>query len=193
MGLYAIKPWFQRRLSRLADVLVRWHVHPDALTYGGVLAAVAGGAALLAGVYWVVPLAAAARLALNALDGMVALRGGLARPWGQVLNEVCDRLADLAFLSPLAYVPGVAVPLAIAALLATQIVSYLGVLAAAVGGRREYGGVMGKADRMLWLSLASTVAAATGDPTALQLLPAALLVGAVITLVQRGVRIHAAV
>lgn len=36
------------------------------------------------------------RLALNALDGLVARDLGPARPWGEVLNEVSDRLADLA-------------------------------------------------------------------------------------------------
>jgi CDP-diacylglycerol---glycerol-3-phosphate 3-phosphatidyltransferase len=192
MNLYAVKPRFQRCLTGLADVLVRWHVHPDVLTYGGVGASVIGGAALLLGLYWAVPLAVLVRLALNALDGMVAVRGGQARPWGKVLNEFCDRLADLAFLTPLAALPGANLPLVGAAVLATLLVSYVGILAEAAGTARQYGGVMGKADRMLWLGLGSVLSAATNDLTALQVLPVALLAGALVTLVQRGGRIHAA-
>jgi hypothetical protein len=51
---------------------------------------------------------------------------------------------------------------------------------------------MGKADRMLWLGLACLASGATGSLLPLQLLPALLLAGALVTLVQRGGRIHAA-
>jgi CDP-diacylglycerol---glycerol-3-phosphate 3-phosphatidyltransferase len=193
-GLYAIKPRFQQLLDGPTDFLVRRRVHPDVLTYAGVACGVLGGIALLNGALflWWVPLLALARLTFNALDGMVAMRSGLARPWGKVLNEFCDRLADLAFLWPLLVMSGASMPLTTLALAATLLVSYLGVLAEAAGARREYGGVMGKADRMLWLGLACAATAASGDPLWLRLLPAVLLGGALITLVQRGGRIHAA-
>lgn len=192
MNLYAVKPRFQDCLSGFADLLVRWRVHPDVLTYGGLAASLTGGLALLLGNYWLVPLAVFVRLAFNALDGMVAIRSGLARPWGKVLNEFCDRLADLAFLTPLLAVPAANQPLVVAAVLATLLVSYLGILAEAAGASREYGGAMGKADRMLWLGLAAALTAATSNLVALQLLPIALLGGALITLLQRGGHIHAA-
>ena len=110
-GLYAVKPRFQDLLDGPADALVRWRVHPDVVTLAGLGCALLGGAALVAGLdqptlLWLVPVLAASRLAFNALDGMVATRAGRARPWGKVLNEFCDRLADLAFLFPLLLVPG---------------------------------------------------------------------------------------
>src|SRR5262245_54222978 len=107
IGLYEIKPRFQRLLDGPADALVERRVHPDVLTLAGLGAAIVGGLALATGVegqstsLWAVPALATARLTFNALDGMVAVRSGLARPWGKVLNEFCDRLADLAFFAPL--------------------------------------------------------------------------------------------
>jgi CDP-diacylglycerol--glycerol-3-phosphate 3-phosphatidyltransferase len=196
-GLYAAKPRFQRRLDRLATWLAKRGVHPDVVTYAGLGCAALGGVALAFGLehtvwLWTVPVLVALRLTCNALDGMIATRAGLARPWGKVLNELCDRLADLAFLAPLLLVPATNVSIVCAALLATLLVSYLGVLAEAAGASREYGGFMGKADRMLWLGLAAAISVASGDLLVLRLLPVFLLGGAVLTLVQRGGRIHAA-
>ena len=197
-GLYDIKPAFQQRLAGLADALTAFGVHPDLLTLAGLACAGAGGAALAGGLalhqpawLWCMPLFATARLTFNALDGMVAVRAGLARPWGKVLNEFADRLADLAFLAPLLLVPGLNPLLVTATLCMTLLVSYLGVLAEAAGAARQYGGVMGKADRMACLALAAVATAVTGSPLALQVLPYVLLIGGALTLVERGVRTHA--
>jgi hypothetical protein len=64
--------------------------------------------------------------------------------------------------------------------------SYLGVVSKAAGGPRQYGGVMGKADRMLYLALAALVAGLAGRPEWLNVYLAVVLVGALVTLVQRG-------
>jgi phosphatidylglycerophosphate synthase len=197
-ALYDLKPRFQNLLDTPAEWLAERDTNPDVLTFAGVAAALVGGAALAAGalgqqpLLWLVPAMALARLTFNALDGMVAVRTGRARAWGKVLNELCDRLADLAFLVPLCLVPNINQPLVAAAIATTLLVSYLGVLSEAAGARREYGGVLGKADRMVWLGLAAGVAAAGGDQILLRLLPALLLVGGLVTLVQRARRIHAA-
>jgi CDP-diacylglycerol--glycerol-3-phosphate 3-phosphatidyltransferase len=196
-GLYAIKPRFQRFLAPVADALARRGVHPDVLTYAAVGCGLIGGSALALSTAvsaWllVVPLAAVARLMLNALDGMVAARLGMARPWGKVLNELGDRFADLAFLAPLAWLPGATVALVATALCVTLLVSFIGVLAEAAGAGRQYGGVMGKADRLLWLGLAALAALVSGSYLSLQLLPWLLIGGSALTLVQRGRKIHAA-
>jgi hypothetical protein len=42
--------------------------------------------------------------------------------------------------------------------------SYLSIVSKAAGGKRQYGGIMGKADRMIYLSIASVIAfALSGD------------------------------
>src|SRR5258708_54379 len=95
MGIYNIKPWFRSQLQPLVKML--WNVHPDVLTWSALGLSIASGA-LLCNSYdrpflavLVVPLLFA-RLALNALDGMLAQQTGKARPAGEVLNEVSDRL-----------------------------------------------------------------------------------------------------
>src|SRR5207249_1475273 len=101
-GLYRLKPALQRRLTRLADRLAERGVDPDHLTLAALPCALAaaGVCALAArvdrpGLLGAVPVLAAARIVLNAPDGMVAARRGVGRPWGGYLNDVGDRLADV--------------------------------------------------------------------------------------------------
>jgi len=51
---------------------------------------------------------------------------------------------------------------------------------------------MGKADRMAWLALAAVATVVSGSYLPLQALPLVVLVGAMQTLFERGVRTHAA-
>ena len=191
MAVYAIKPAFQRSLGGVEDWLVARRVHPDVLTGAALALAALGGALLWAGAQMpalllFVPLVALGRTTLNALDGLVARRTGLARPWGEVLNDGADRLADVVLLGGLALAPTSDGRLGAAALVAVLLSSYLGVLSKAAGGPRQYGGVMGKADRMLYLALTTLVAGLAGQPEWLNVYLAVVLVGALATLVQRG-------
>lgn len=189
MGIYSIKPRFQRALSGIEGWLVERHVHPDALTYAALALSVAGGFALylapaLPWLFLTLPAVALVRTALNALDGMVAMASGLARPWGQVLNEFCDRLADTALFGGLALAPGAEVRLGAATLVVILLSSYLGTVSQAAGGPRQYGGVMGKADRMIYLSVASVLAFFLGA-WVMNYFLALVLLGVLVTIVQR--------
>ncbi len=102
-GIYVLKPAFQRSLSGIERWLVARRVHPDRLTEAALALSALGGVSLyFAPVQpWLlaaVPIVAVVRTALNALDGMVARDTGLARPWGEVFNELCDRFADVSLL-----------------------------------------------------------------------------------------------
>jgi CDP-diacylglycerol--glycerol-3-phosphate 3-phosphatidyltransferase len=191
MGLYAAKPAFQRGLQGIERALVRRRVHPDYLTVGAVAVSVLGGLALW-GANWtpwllfVVPAAAMVRIALNALDGLVARDTGVARPWGEVLNEMCDRVSDVALFVGAALAPGSDVRLGTAALVAMLLSSYLGNSAKAAGGRRQYGGVMAKADRMLVLGGASVLAFFLPGVPVMALALGVVLAGLGVTLVQRA-------
>ncbi|MBI4198392.1 MAG: CDP-alcohol phosphatidyltransferase family protein [Chloroflexi bacterium] len=167
MNLYSIKPRFQQALRAVERPLVRRRVHPDVLTLSALGISILGGVALAAsrwqpGLLLVIPIIVLLRLALNALDGMVAKDLGVARPWGEVLNEFSDRLSDVALFGALAFVPEVELPVATAAIALMLLSSYAGILSKAAGGPRQYGGVMGKADRMLLLAAASVVAFIVG-------------------------------
>lgn len=197
MGIYGLKPRFQRVLKVVERPLLRWGVHPDVLTLAALGLSVAGGLAIAATRWtpWtllLVPAAVFLRTALNALDGMVARDLGVARPWGEVLNETCDRLADVALFGSLAIMPGVD-PRLVAAFVITMLLSSgVGVLSKAAGGPRQYGGVMGKADRMALLGVAAVASfAAPGFPV-MNIALGLGLAGLVLTLVQRLRKTHVA-
>lgn len=190
MGFYAAKPAFQRTLLPIERLLVRCRVHADVLTGAALVLSVAGAAALAASPHFpllllAAPVVALVRMALNALDGMVARSSGQARPWGEVLNEVSDRGSDVALFGALG-LAGYGDPrIAAAAVVAMLIASYTGVVAKAAGGRRQYGGVMGKVERMAVLSL-TCIAALLFDATAVVNAGFAIvLAGSAVTTFQR--------
>jgi CDP-diacylglycerol---glycerol-3-phosphate 3-phosphatidyltransferase len=165
MGIYQVKPRFQQALGGVEARLVRRRVHPDYLTVGALLLSILGGFDLWAS-HWsrwfllLIPVVAIGRTALNALDGLVARDTGLARPWGEVLNECCDRLADVALFTGVSFALGSDARLGAVTIVVMLLCSYLSIVSKAAGGKRQYGGIMGKADRMIYLSIASVIAAA---------------------------------
>ncbi|HEY2702330.1 MAG TPA: hypothetical protein VGL20_01445 [Candidatus Dormibacteraeota bacterium] len=194
MGVYAVKPRFRRSLRGVEGRLIARGATADGITLAGlagslaIAGAVAGSAAVPLLLVAVPPLAAG-RLACNALDGMVAATRGTARPAGQVLNEMTDRVSDCAIVVAVAVRAGA--PWAgLAALTLMLLGSAVGVASAAAGGRRQYGGVMGKADRMVLLAVAAPAALLTRVDPALSVWLVAVAGGAAITLVQRSLAIR---
>ena len=102
-------------------------------------------------VYFAYPLVLLLRMALNAIDGMLAREYHQKSKLGAFLNELGDVLSDTALFLPLAFVPGASQPLIaifIALALTTEVT---GLVAPSVGASRRYDGPMGKSDRALWL------------------------------------------
>jgi CDP-diacylglycerol---glycerol-3-phosphate 3-phosphatidyltransferase len=155
-GLYALKPWYARRLGGLRGQLVANDVSPHAISATGVAAGGAAGAALAllphglpAAV--VVGIALAVRLGAANLDGGVARARGVTSPAGAVVNELGDRLAELAALAGvLALAPTALV--AVAAL-AVSAPSWVALAGAAAGAPRLNGGPVGKTERAAALVL----------------------------------------
>lgn len=172
-GLYGVKALFVARLRPLEDLAVRRGVSPDALTVAGAGLGVLTGVALAAGavmpLLWLVvaPLALA-RMACNAIDGSLARRAGTSTQGGAILNELGDRVADVATFLGLAAVTGPA--LALAVVVVVLATSFVAVVGQALVGRRIAAGPMGKPDRVAVIACAAAVAAFTG--------PLALIVGA---------------
>ncbi|EQD39556.1 CDP-alcohol phosphatidyltransferase, partial [mine drainage metagenome] len=91
----------------------------------------------------------------DALDGEVARRTGRATVRGDFLDHVFDRYADLFVLLGIA-ASGYADPiLALLALVSLLLTSYMGTQAQAVGRGRMYGGLVGRADRLVILAVAT--------------------------------------
>src|SRR5262245_44791983 len=143
--------------SRLAPV-VRWlaarEVRPDALTLAALPVSLLGTAALLAspalpGALLAVPFLAAIRLLLNLFDGALARATGRSHPRGELLNEVGDRLCDVAFLAPAAVLPGGSPVIVLLGVLAAVGASYVGITVRAAGSARIYDGLLAKPERMV--------------------------------------------
>ena len=94
-----------------------------------------------------VPAVLFVRMALNAVDGMLAREHGMKSRLGAVLNELGDVLSDSALYLPLALVWQVPSWIVVAIVLAAVIAEMTGVVAVQIGAERRYDGPMGKSDR----------------------------------------------
>lgn len=186
-GLYALKPAFVSGLGRAEDFAAARGVSPDAVTVAGVGVGLLSAAAVALGARWplvwlaVAPLSLL-RMACNAVDGSLARRQDSSSRRGAVLNELGDRIADLATF--LALAPAAGVALAAAAALVALSTSFIAAVAAGIVGERLTQGPLGKPDRVAVLSLAATAAAFTG-PNALVIGAWALVAAGSVTIVRR--------
>jgi len=87
------------------------------------------------------------RMALNAIDGMMAREHGQASAAGAVLNELSDVVVDAALYLPFALIPGVDAQLVVLVVVAGITAEMAGALGPMLGGKRRYNGPLGKSDR----------------------------------------------
>jgi CDP-diacylglycerol--glycerol-3-phosphate 3-phosphatidyltransferase len=166
-GLYALKPWYTRRLSGITGFAVRRDISPDVFTAVGVLGAVAAGLFIWQGWWLPTLLALAVRLGGANLDGAVARARGVSRPWGFVLNEIGDRTSDfLAFAGLAALAARLAdawldrdVVLVLVAAAAATLPTLVSLAAAGAGATRRNGGPFGKTERCAALVVATAFTA----------------------------------
>lgn len=152
MSIYSLKPRFQALLRPLTGALYRRGVTANQVTI--VACAVSAGLGILlalnshaGALFLLLPLWLALRMAMNAIDGMLAREHGQASHLGAYLNELADVVSDTALYAPFALLPGSS-PWLVGAIAALAIISEMaGVLAASVGAGRRYDGPMGKSDR----------------------------------------------
>lgn len=88
---------------------------------------------------------------LDALDGKVAKLAGKASRRGDFLDHVADRYADIFITVGVILSAYCGWIIGIFALTGVFMTSYLGTQAQAVGVKRDYGGVLGRADRLALL------------------------------------------
>jgi phosphatidylglycerophosphate synthase len=94
---------------------------------------------------------------MDGADGILARKTNSTSKYGDFLDHVIDRYADV-FIVGGACLGGYVDPtLGIVILTGILLASYLGTQAQAVGIGRVYGGIMGRADRLVLLILATSV------------------------------------
>jgi CDP-diacylglycerol--glycerol-3-phosphate 3-phosphatidyltransferase len=193
-SIYELKPRFQALLRPLVKCLAEAGVTANHVTIAAAILSLIVGAmiALFPAEKWPLlsmPLALFVRMALNAIDGLLAREHAMKSSLGAILNELGDVLSDTALYLPLAMVPGVnAIWIVIIAILA--IVSEMtGVVAVQIGAQRRYDGPMGKSDRAFVFGFLCLLIGIGIHPTywveAILLVTAALLL---VTIVNRARR-----
>jgi CDP-diacylglycerol--glycerol-3-phosphate 3-phosphatidyltransferase len=153
-SVYDLKPRFQNLLRPVMGKIARAGITPNVVTLVAVAGSIAAGAAIsqaasCPALLLVLPGWLLARMALNAIDGMMARELEMATPLGAVLNEVCDAISDLGLYLPLAFVDQRASFAVVAFSIGALLTEFCGVLGRALGATRRYDGPMGKSDRAL--------------------------------------------
>ena len=150
-SIYDLKPKFQGLLRPLTNALARGGVTANQVTLAAMLLSLAVGAAVALrpspGVLLLVPLTLFLRMALNAVDGMLAREFGQQSRLGGYLNELSDVIADAALYLPFALVAPFHPAWVVAVVLLAMLSEYAGALGPMLGSTRRYEGPMGKSDR----------------------------------------------
>lgn len=153
-SVYDLKPAFQGLLRPLVNRLAGAGATANQVTVAAVLLSCLAGVAILLnpsspGILLLLPIVLFARMALNAMDGMLAREHGQQSRLGAVLNELGDVLSDAALYLPLASVDGFDAWLVVPIVLLAVVSEMTGVIIQTLGGSRRYDGPMGKSDRAL--------------------------------------------
>ena len=171
MTIYDLKPAFQNLLRPACKVLARAGVTANQVTVAAVLLSIATGAAVVVGhadrrVLLLVPVALLIRMALNAIDGMLAREHGMQSALGGLLNELGDAISDIALYLPFALIARVSPVLVVATVLLAVLSEMTGVVAVQIGANRRYDGPMGKSDRAFAFGLLSVLIGLGVEPGA---------------------------
>lgn len=171
MTLYDIKPQFQTLLRPIVARLASKGVTANQVTLTAACGSLLTGfvLSLMADktiLFLLLPVWMFIRMALNAIDGMLAREFNQQSDLGAYLNEVCDVVADAALFIPFAFVlPFDALSIFLLIFLAT-LSEFVGVLGQSIGASRRYDGPLGKSDRALvfgtlalFLAVAGTIPA----------------------------------
>ncbi len=161
-SIYDLKPKFQNLLRPLNSKLADNGVTANHITIlAMVISFVAGGFIMLFPEQrWpllLVPVVLFIRMALNAIDGMLAREHNMKSSLGAVLNELGDVLSDVALYLPLALVAGVNATWLVLVVILSIVSEMAGVVAIQIGAERRYDGPMGKSDRAFLFGVISLV------------------------------------
>jgi CDP-diacylglycerol--glycerol-3-phosphate 3-phosphatidyltransferase len=151
-SIYQLKPAFQNLLRPIVRGLAGAGVTPNQVTIAALMLSLVVGALVFYfpgyhAVLLLVPLVMFLRMALNAIDGMLAREHDMRSTLGGFLNELTDVVSDCALYLPFALVLQPYAWLVVLVVLAAMLTEFAGVCAQALGGSRRYDGPMGKSDR----------------------------------------------
>lgn len=151
-SIYDIKPKFQALLRPVTQRLATAGVTANQVTIAAMLMSIGHGL-LIAFAPWqrlwllLLPVTLFLRMALNAVDGMLAREHNQKTRLGAMLNELSDVVSDAALYLPFALVAPLSPLAAVIAVVLAGLSEMAGVVGQTIGGIRRYDGPMGKSDR----------------------------------------------
>ena len=151
-SIYDIKPKFQALLRPITQRLAERGITANQVTLAALLLSIGHGL-LIAYAPWqrfwllLLPVTLFLRMALNAIDGMLAREHHQKSRLGALLNELTDVASDAALYLPFAMVAPLSATAAVLAVVLAALSEMTGVVGQTIGSIRRYDGPMGKSDR----------------------------------------------
>ena len=90
----------------------------------------------------------------DALDGRVARLQKISSKRGDLLDHVFDRYADIFIILGITFSTYGNVAIGLAAIIGVMLTSYMGTQSQALGLKRNYAGILGRADRLVFMLVA---------------------------------------
>ncbi|CDH32510.1 CDP-alcohol phosphatidyltransferase family protein [Xenorhabdus bovienii] len=151
MTIYDLKPRFQNLLRPIVIYLYKQGITANQVTLTALFLSIFAGSLLSLfpspHLYWLLPVFLFIRMALNAIDGMLAREHNQKSHLGAIYNELGDVISDVALYLPFCLLPGVNSISLLIILFLTILTEFIGVLAQTIGASRRYDGPIGKSDR----------------------------------------------
>ena len=158
ISVYNIKPQFQKALTPVLVFLHKRNISANQITICACILSLVIGI-----LFWfsdynslfllALPVGLLVRMALNALDGMMARKYHQISKTGEMLNEVGDIVSDVLIFFPLLKFQPESLYLVISFIILSIINEFAGVMGKVISGERRYDGPMGKSDRAFLLGL----------------------------------------
>lgn len=149
-------------LMPLVNLLHKNHVTPNQVTISACLLSILIGVLFYfnyesSWIYAVIPVFMFVRMAMNAIDGVLAKKFSLQSRLGKFLNELTDVFSDTALFIPFLLLTQT-FPASVIIFISLSIISEMaGVLSEVNSGERRYDGPMGKSDRAFLIGAVSVL------------------------------------
>ena len=156
ISIYHIKPKFQKLLQPIVVTLRGMNVTPNMITLFSIFFSI-----IISYFLWIsqvnsifylfVSFGLLIRMALNAIDGMMARQYHLQSKTGEILNEIGDVISDSVIYFSIISFSTLDIKIAIFFIIMSIFNEFCGLLSKVISGERRFDGPMGKSDRAFLL------------------------------------------
>ncbi len=164
MTLEVLRPHMNEIMAPFISLAKKVGLSPNNLTVGALVTAAVAGIFFFLGNVLAGTLFVALNALLDGLDGALARAENIQSIKGDLLDHVVDRYADIFIITGIFAGGFASWPVGVLALTGVLMSSYLGTQAQAVGVGRYYGGVLGRADRLVLILCAGLLTLAFPSP-----------------------------